>query len=131
MYLVKNQQVKNVKQLLTDERRRYAQEKSYLDEAANQKKQEILTQRSTAKAAVDMFRWGRSKEVSDEARFKAFQERQRIYAYEQEAKELERMEAELISRLHTTQAMERQAFHELEQAMISASMPKRERLLVI
>lgn len=27
--------------------------------------------------------------------------------------------------------MERQAFHELEQAMISASMPKRERLLII
>jgi hypothetical protein len=61
-----------------------------------------------------MFRWGRSKEVQDESRFKAFQERQRIYAYEQEARDLERMEADLIARLHTTQAMERQAFHQLE-----------------
>ena len=78
-----------------------------------------------------MFKWSRYKEVNDEARFKAFQERQRIYAYEQEARDLERMEAELIGRLHTTQAMERQAFQELEQAMISASMPKRERLLII
>ncbi len=78
-----------------------------------------------------MFRWGRSREVQDEARYKAFQERQRIYQYEQEARDLERMEAELIGRLHTTQAMERQAFQELEQAMISASMPKRERILVM
>jgi hypothetical protein len=54
------------------------------------------------KAAVDMFRWSRSREVQDENRFKAMQERQLIYQYEQEARELERMEAELIARLHTT-----------------------------
>jgi hypothetical protein len=41
------------------------------------------------------------------------------------------MEAELISRLHTTQALERQAFKELEEAMISASMPKRDRLVIL
>jgi len=35
MYLVKNQQVKNVKQILTDEKRRYAEEKSFLDSVTN------------------------------------------------------------------------------------------------
>jgi len=31
MYLVKNQQVKNVKNLLSEEKKRYADEKSFLD----------------------------------------------------------------------------------------------------
>jgi hypothetical protein len=75
MYLVKNQQVKNVKQLLIDERRRFQEEKYVQDMELNDKKNEILTQRNTAKAAVDMFRYGRYREVQDEARFKAFQER--------------------------------------------------------
>ena len=35
MYLVKNQQVKNVKQILTDEKRRYAEEKNFLDSVTN------------------------------------------------------------------------------------------------
>lgn len=38
MYLVKNQQVKNVKQLLTDERRRYQEEKTIMDMQLNDKK---------------------------------------------------------------------------------------------
>lgn len=54
-----------------------------------------------------------------------------IIQYQQEAIELERMEAELLARLHSTQAIERQAFEELEQAMISASMPKKDRLQII
>ena len=37
----------------------------------------------------------------------------------------------MIARLHTTQAMERQAFNELEQVMISASMPKKDRIQLI
>jgi hypothetical protein len=41
------------------------------------------------------------------------------------------MEAELIARLHNTQAMERAAFLELEKAMISASQPKKERIMII
>ena len=41
------------------------------------------------------------------------------------------MEAELIARLHNTQAMERAAFQELEKAMISASLPKKERIMII
>lgn len=128
MYLVKNQQVKGVKNLMENEKQRYLEEKMIKDMHENERKNQILTQRNQMKAAVDMFRWSRSREVQDENRFKAMQERQLIYQYEQEARELERMEAELIARLHTTQAMERQAFNELEQVMISASMPKKDRI---
>ena len=102
MYLVKNQQVKNVKQMMDSERQRYMEEKMIKDMHENERKNQILTQRNQMKAAVDMFRWSRSREVQDENRFKAMQERQLIYQYEQEARELERMEAELIARLHTT-----------------------------
>ena len=96
-----------------------------------EKRMHIKTQRMSARGAVDSFRWSRSKEVSDELRFKTEQERYLITQFEQEARELERMEAELIMRLHATQASERQAFQELEHAMITASLPKKERLMII
>eukprot|EP00349_Pseudokeronopsis_sp_Brazil_P002665 CAMPEP_0202962242 /NCGR_PEP_ID=MMETSP1396-20130829/6342_1 /ASSEMBLY_ACC=CAM_ASM_000872 /TAXON_ID= /ORGANISM="Pseudokeronopsis sp., Strain Brazil" /LENGTH=63 /DNA_ID=CAMNT_0049682681 /DNA_START=594 /DNA_END=788 /DNA_ORIENTATION=+ len=54
-----------------------------------------------------------------------------IYDYEREAQQLEAMEEELIRRLQNTQNMERDAFKELEEAMISASMPKKERMQVM
>ena len=113
---------------MENEKQRFLEEKMIKDMHENERKNQILTQRNQMKAAVDMFRWSRSREVQDENKFKAMQERQLIYQYEQEARELERMEAELIARLHTTQAMERQAFNELEQVMISASMPKKDRI---
>ncbi len=50
---------------------------------------------------------------------------------EKEAIELEMMEESLIKRLQNTQEMEREAFKELEEAMIGASMPKKERLRIM
>ena len=47
---------------------------------------------------------------------------------EQEAQRLERLEAELLQNLQQTQNMEKEAFSQLEHAMIEASKPKRERV---
>ena len=41
------------------------------------------------------------------------------------------METDLIARLHNTQAMERAAFMDLEKAMMSSSLPKKERIMII
>ena len=50
-----------------------------------------------------------------------------ITAYEREAQELERMEAELLRKLQETQQNERAAFGKLESAMVYASIPKKMR----
>jgi hypothetical protein len=47
---------------------------------------------------------------------------------ELEAQKLERLEAELLQNLQHTQNMEKEAFSQLEHAMIDASKPKRERV---
>ena len=131
MYLIKNQQVKNVKQLLHDERQRLEQQEQVNNQNMNERRHMINSQRLQARAAVEGFRWNRSKDVFDDNKNKADLERKMIYDYEIEARELELMEADLIERLHKTQVDERQAFMELEEAMINASMPKKDRLQVI
>ncbi len=45
-----------------------------------------------------------------------------------EAQQLEQMEAELLRKLQETQQIERDAFQNLESAMIDASMPKKMRV---
>jgi hypothetical protein len=50
-----------------------------------------------------------------------------ITAYEREAQELERMEADLLRKLQETQQNERAAFGKLESAMVYASIPKKMR----
>lgn len=51
-----------------------------------------------------------------------------IFAFEKEARDLERMEAELLKKLQETQNNERLAFQKLETAMIDASMPIKKRV---
>lgn len=55
-------------------------------------------------------------------------EKELIKKREAEAQKLEKLEAELLQNLMQTQNMEKEAFTQLEQAMIDASKPKRERL---
>ncbi|TNV80498.1 hypothetical protein FGO68_gene11691 [Halteria grandinella] len=131
MYLVKNQQVKSVKQEIMTEKERYANDLAIQYEQITERKQEIHTQRETAKNAVQNFKWSRASEKQNEFRLKTQNEKRLILQYQYEASELERLEAELLSRLQNTQAMERQAFMELEQAMITASLPKTQRLQII
>lgn len=54
-----------------------------------------------------------------------------IYKFEREAQKLEGMEEELIKRLQKIQEEEKEAFAELEQAMITASLAKRDRLEIV
>lgn len=55
-------------------------------------------------------------------------EKDLIRQREIEAQKLERLEAELLQNLQQTQNMEREAFNQLENAMIDASKPKRQRV---
>lgn len=55
-------------------------------------------------------------------------EKRLIYKFEAEAQELEQLEERLIQELQETQDEEREAYKELEEAMIEASVGKRERL---
>eukprot|EP00343_Euplotes_focardii_P003260 CAMPEP_0205817700 /NCGR_PEP_ID=MMETSP0205-20121125/24742_1 /ASSEMBLY_ACC=CAM_ASM_000278 /TAXON_ID=36767 /ORGANISM="Euplotes focardii, Strain TN1" /LENGTH=72 /DNA_ID=CAMNT_0053108817 /DNA_START=714 /DNA_END=929 /DNA_ORIENTATION=- len=55
-------------------------------------------------------------------------EKDLIRKRELEAQRLEKLEAELLQNLLQTQNMEKEAFSQLEHAMIDASKPKRERI---
>ncbi len=63
-----------------------------------------------------------------EVKVKMNQERNHIKNYEMEAQQLEQLEAELLRKLQETQQLERQAFTQLESAMIDASVPKKMRV---
>lgn len=55
-------------------------------------------------------------------------EKELIKKREIEAQKLEKLEAELLQNLMQTQNMEKEAFTQLEHAMIDASKPKRDRI---
>ena len=55
-------------------------------------------------------------------------EKELIRKREVEAQKLEKLEAELLQNLQQTQNMEKEAFSQLEHAMIDASRPKKERV---
>ena len=59
-----------------------------------------------------------------EGREKINYEKQLIYKYEREAQSLELAEEQLIGRLQALQQEEKQAFEDLENAMIVASLAK-------
>ena len=84
-----------------------------------------------SKHKVEQHKNLKAKQVQQENKLKTEQEKKLIYEYEMEAQKLEQMEEELINRLQQTQLMERDAFKELEEAMISASMSKKERMAVM
>ena len=52
-----------------------------------------------------------------------------IHDYENEADQLEKMEAELLTKLAETQKLERDAFVSLESAMVESSIPKKARVI--
>ena len=55
-------------------------------------------------------------------------EKDLIKMREVEAQKLEKLEAELLQNLQQTQNLEKEAFSQLENAMIDGSKPKRERM---
>ena len=66
-----------------------------------------------------------------ELKAKTEEEKRLIYQYEKEAQKLEAMEEQLIKRLQNIQEDEKVAFQELEQAMITASMARKDRLEIV
>lgn len=59
------------------------------------------------------------------------QEKKLIYKYEKEAQNLEATEEALIQRLQMLQDEEKNAFQELEQCMVTASLAKKDRLQIV
>ena len=66
-----------------------------------------------------------------ELKSKTDEEKRLIYKFEKEAQQLESLEEQLIKRLQAIQDEEKAAFKELEQVMIQASMPRKERLEIV
>jgi len=84
-------------------------------EYGNMKKNEFLEQKKkNAKREVDSL---------------MVMQRSEIQQYEHEAEDLEKMEAELLSKLQETQKREKAVFGKLESAMIDASIPIKQRVV--
>lgn len=70
----------------------------------------------------------KKNQLKDEYKEKTEGEKRLIYKYESEAQQLERLEEQLIKELQETQDEEREAYRELEEAMLAASVSKRDRV---
>ena len=81
--------------------------------------------------SVGKYRNNRVDQSKQELKQKTETEKQLIYKFEKEAQELEQMEEKLIKRLQEIQEEEREAFLELEQSMITASLAKKDRLEIV
>lgn len=81
--------------------------------------------------SVEKYRNNRVDQSKQELKQKTETEKQLIYKFEKEAQELEQMEEKLIKRLQDIQEEEREAFLELEQSMITASLAKKDRLEIV
>ena len=64
----------------------------------------------------------------DDHRVKIDGEKKLIYKYESEAQQLEKFEEDLILELQAVQDEEREAYKELEEAMLEASISKKDRI---
>lgn len=95
------------------------------------KRESIRQMAAKGRAKVQQFgqnKIGISKDVQKE---RTEQEKRLIYKYEKEAQNLEATEEALIQRLQMLQDEEKNAFQELEQCMVTASLAKRDRLQIV
>ena len=86
---------------------------------------------NNSKNSVESYRQKKIEQSKSENKAKIDYEKRLIYKYEKEAQELESAEEGLIKRLQEIQEEERQAFMELEQSMITASLAKKDRLEIV
>jgi hypothetical protein len=96
-----------------------------------QKRESIRQMIMKSKMSVEKYRNNRVDQSKQELKQKTETEKQLIYKFEKEAQELEQMEEKLIKRLQEIQEEEREAFLELEQSMITASLAKKDRLEIV
>ena len=88
------------------------------------KRESIRQMIAKSKNAQQDFAHNRLANARAEGREKINHEKQLIYKYEREAQQLEKEEEALIGRLQNLQVDEKQAFEDLENAMIVASLAK-------
>lgn len=92
------------------------------------KKELIKTQERQAFIRLENMKKREQMELKVMNRDLVLSEKDLIRKRELEAQRLEKLEAELLQNLQQTQNMEKEAFSQLEHAMIDASKPKRERV---
>jgi len=95
--------------------------------ANQERKNYIKAQKEMAHHKIVDYKAKKFEEARREQETKMSDEKKKVKDYEMEAQQLEMMEAELLRKLQETQAKERQAFTQLESAMIDASLPKKMR----
>jgi len=88
------------------------------------KRESIRQMIAKSKTSVADFQSQRLAHARAEGREKINYEKQLIYKFEREAQQLEMHEEQLIGRLQGLQQEEKQAFEDLENAMIVASLAK-------
>lgn len=88
------------------------------------KRETIRQMVAKSKNSVQQFQNQKVEHAKAEGRDKINYEKQLIYKYEREAQQLELSEEQLIGRLQGLQQEEKQAFEDLENAMIVASLAK-------
>ena len=88
------------------------------------KRESIRQMVANSKTQVQNFREQKLEKARQEGLAKVKSEKSLIYKFEREAQQLEVTEEELIGRLQGLQQEEKQAFEDLENAMILASLAK-------
>lgn len=136
-------QIEERKKAIHDERKRAAhslrirrkqnekQKFEYLQDLRmknNAKKELVKTQEQQAFLRLQNMKQRQQADNQHKNQDIIFSEKDLIRQREIEAQKLEKLEAELLQNLQQTQNMEREAFNQLENAMIDASKPKRQRV---
>ena len=124
MYVSKVQGAANVKQQLKEDLGRKQQFDMQDADNKTMKRESIRQMIAKSKSSVADFQNQRMANARAEGREKINYEKQLIYKYEREAQQLEMNEEQLIGRLQNLQQEEKQAFEDLENAMIVASLAK-------
>lgn len=117
-----------VKQTLEKSKMEIEQQRQQLLQAAQERKRKLQEEKKQAKGKQADYAKCKIEMARTDIKEEGTMLQKQIVNYEKEARELERMEAELLRKLQETQNSEREAFSKLESAMIDASMPKRNRL---
>lgn len=131
MYMQKKRVVQTVQE---QNRQDFRRKENYIkdDQIAKIQQRETIREMATkAKENVTQFRQKKVMTTKYELKAKTETEKRLIYKYEREAQLLEEQEEKLIKRLQDIQDEEKDAFSELEQAMITASLAKRDRLEIV
>lgn len=128
LYKNKKNEVMEVKQSLAEQRVRRLQDQQAEGEIKAQRADQIKGQMQRSVMHVQDYQDKKKGMLKDEFKDRTAGEKKLIYQYEAEAQQLEKLEEQLILELQETQEEEREAYKDLEEAMLEASRSKRERL---